>query len=347
MTEEIDDIFNDIAREISADDHIRLNAEYDYLLSFSFKSEFEKKQSQQLVRRLFCLLPGTVYETGNTFTSRELSHDYDSELRKIIYKKKYSVAEIVKQEKDQYLYFAFNVAAPDYKWINSIHTLFKPTADDLGFSYDIRGIDISDAYLMKDDYYKFGIFDWRYIADQQDKELRRKIAYTGALKKTADAIARTMISHKLGNIIVEGMLKEPPSLKRFYFSYVLDTINIPMTYFTTRCYKEEVLVSDYVVKSLAQQNPTAKTNAAGLRIEFIQIYESDERYIFVALDKPDLPRDFKDEYNYNYLYYIFMIDKGNYLTSRIKLRQTLVNIFGETSGLSIEEEMTSQQPQKI
>ena len=85
----------------------------------------------------------------------------------------------------------------------------------------------------------------------------------------------------------------------------------------------------------------------GVRIPEIyrirQIYESDERYIFVALYKPDKPRDAEEDYNYKYLYYTFWVDKGNYLTDALKLRKTLVNVFGDETGLNIEKEIKEQQ----
>lgn len=139
-----------------------------------------------------------------------------------------------------------------------------------------------------------------------------------------------------------GVPQEQPYLKRFNISYTLKTINIPLTYFTSELYKEAILNSE-VVPSISQQNSILKYNVENLRIEFVQIYESDERYIFVALYKPDKPRDAEEDYNYKYLYYTFWVDKGNYLTDALKLRKTLVNVFGEETGLNIEKEIKEQQ----
>ena len=53
--------------------------------------------------------------------------------------------------------------------------------------------------------------------------------------------------------------------------------------------------------------------------------------------------DEANDYNFKYFYYTFWVDKGNYLTDALKLRKTLVNIFGEEPGLNIEKEIKEQQ----
>jgi hypothetical protein len=292
---------------------------------------------------LFCLLPGTTYEIGNNYEFKELSNRYDHDIEKIIYETKYSVFEEDNPKRDNCVAFAFNIKKPTYKWIKNIHVLFKEITRNLGCTYEIYGIRIGGGYLEKEDWYKFGYFNWRYISEQENKELIRQIEYSGATKNAADAIAREMITYKgAGYAAVFVYPQDLPYLKRFDISYAPKSINIPMTYFTSEIYKEAILNSE-IVPSISQQNSILKYNIENLRIEFVQIYESDERYIFVALYKPDKPRDAEEDYNYKYLYYTFWVDKGNYLTDALKLRKTLVNVFGEETGLNIEKEIKEQQ----
>ena len=334
----VDDIFNEVAKERMEDIQNEINSEYDYLLAFTFNTTFDKNQSERLIGRLFSMLPGISFETGNNYENKEISHDYDRERGKIIYKNKYFVS---RQNQDTTcLYFSFNVANPTIKWIDTLNSLFKQFSSDLGFSYGISGLNMTDSYLENNDYYKFGFFDWRHIAEQEDNALRRQIEYSEATKRVADNIAQEMVHYEPnGFVIAIRTIEEKQTVRRFDISWKLTFINVPPTFYICELYKEAILEKNEC-PSLNQRNEI------GLRkiyIEFVRIYESKNRYIFVALYKPDKPRDSEREYNYKYTYYTFWIDKGNYLTDALKLRRTLVNTFGEGTGLNIESDILKQQ----
>ena len=146
----VDEIFNEVAKERMEDIQNEINSEYDYLLAFTFNTTFDKNQSERLIGRLFSMLPGISFETGNSYEKKEISNNYDSERGKIIYKNKYSIS---RQNHDTTcLYFTFNIVNPTIKWIDTLNSLFKQFSSDLGFSYGISGLNMTDSYLEHNDY---------------------------------------------------------------------------------------------------------------------------------------------------------------------------------------------------
>ena len=335
----VDEIFNEVAKERMEDIQNEINSEYDYLLAFTFNTTFDKNQSERLIGRLFSMLPGISFETGNSYEKKEISNNYDSERGKIIYKNKYSVSKIDNHD-TTCLYFTFNVANPTIKWINSLNSLFKQFSSDLGFSYGISGLNMTDSYLEHSDYYKFGFFDWRHIADEEDKGLRRQIEYSEATKRVADNIAHEMVYYESNGVVIAlRTVEEKQTVRRFDISWNPTFINMPPKFYICELYKEAILEKN----EFPSLNPRNEIGIRKIYIEFARIYETDKRYIFVALYKPDKPRDSEREYDYKYTYYTFWIDKGNYLTDALKLRRTLVNTFGEGTGLNIESDILKQQ----
>lgn len=343
----VDEIFNNVIKDGLNDIQVEASSvEYDYMMAFDFNTVFEKNQAEHLICRLFSLLLGTSYTTGNSYYKKEVSADnktVNGVNGKIIYVCKYSVEKI--EHDSTVLFILFNVTNPTIKWIDCLHFLFNQVSSDLNFKYSIFGLTMTDGYLQRDDYYKFGFFDWHYIAKEQDRFFLNQIEYSDAKRCAADTIAKIidkeMKRNTNGELISQiNMKSKTYELRQFEISWNPNTFNVLTPFYFIQLYKERVINIKNEQISFQCQNIESNKN---IRIEFVHIYESLNRYIFVALQQPDFPRDFKDEYNYNYNYYAFFIEKGNYLTDTLKLRRALINAFGEGTGSNIESEILKQQ----